>query len=46
VIEMSPEWVTVPEQGKSSGRVAAFSLQTGVLWDGVSSIPDEAVIPL
>jgi hypothetical protein len=46
VIEMSPEWVTVPEQGKSSGRVAAFSLWAGVLWDGIFSIPDETVTPL
>jgi hypothetical protein len=30
VIEMSPEWVMGPEQGKSSGRIAAFSLWTGV----------------
>ena len=26
VVEISPEWVTGPEQGKSSGRVATFSL--------------------
>jgi len=43
---MSPEWVTVPEQGKSSGRVATFRLLTGLLRDGISSIPDETVIPL
>jgi hypothetical protein len=42
---MSPELITGPEQGKSSGRVATFSLWTGVLWDGISSIPDEKVIP-
>jgi hypothetical protein len=29
VVEISPEWVTGPEQGKSSGRVATFSLWTG-----------------
>jgi hypothetical protein len=29
-----------PEQGKSNGKIAAFSLWTGVLWDGISSIPD------
>jgi hypothetical protein len=46
VIDMSPEWVTGPEQGESSGRIATFSLRTGVLWDGISSIPDETVIPL
>jgi hypothetical protein len=26
--QMSPEWVASPEQGKSSGRVATFSLST------------------
>jgi hypothetical protein len=46
VIEMSPELITGPEQGKSSGRVATFSLWTGVLWDGISSVPDETVILL
>jgi len=45
-LKMSPEWVTGPEQGKSSGRVATFSLWTGLLRDGISSIPDETVIPL
>jgi hypothetical protein len=45
-IEMSLEWVTGPEQSKSSGTVATFSLWTCVLWDGISSIPDEKVIPL
>ena len=29
VVKISPEWVTGPEQGKSSGRIAAFSLWTG-----------------
>ena len=43
---MSPEWVMGPEQGKSSGRVATFSLWTGLLRDGISCIPDETVIPL
>jgi hypothetical protein len=28
VVEISPEWVTGPEQGKSSDRVATFSLWT------------------
>jgi hypothetical protein len=46
VIEMSPERVTTPEQGKSSGRIATFILWTGVLRDGISSITDEPVIPL
>jgi hypothetical protein len=46
VVEMSPEWVTDPEQGESSGWIATFSLWTGVLGGGISSIPDETVIPL
>jgi hypothetical protein len=29
VVKISPEWVTGPEQGKSSGRIATFSLWTG-----------------
>jgi hypothetical protein len=31
VVKIFPEWVTGPEQGKSSGRVAAFSLWTTIL---------------
>ena len=46
MVEISPEWVTDPEQGKSSGRVATFSLWTSLFRDGISSIPDETVIPL
>jgi hypothetical protein len=46
VVKISPEWVTGPEQGKSSGRIAIFSLWTGVFRDGISSISDETVIPL
>jgi len=46
VVRISPEWVTGPEQGKSSGRIATFSLWTGMFRDGISSIPDETVIPL
>jgi len=46
VVKISPECVTGPEQGKSSGRIATFSLWTGVFRDGISSIPDETVIPL
>jgi hypothetical protein len=41
-----PEWVTSPEQGKSSGKIATFSLCTGLFWNGISFIPDEAVTPL
>jgi hypothetical protein len=46
VVKVSPEWVTGPEQGKSSGRIATFSLRTGMFKDGISSIPDEIVISL
>ena len=46
VVKISPEWVTGPEQGKSSGRIATFSLWTGMFKDGISSIPGETVIPL
>ena len=46
VVKISPEWVTGPEQGKSSGRIATFSLWTGMFRDGISSIPDETVISL
>ena len=46
VIKISPEWVTGPEQGKSSGSIATFSLCTGMFRDSISSIPGETVIPL
>jgi len=46
VAKISPEWVKGAEQGKSSGRIATFSLWTGMFRDGISSIPDETVIPL
>ena len=46
LLKISPKWVTGPEQGKSSGRIATFSLWTGVFRDGISSIPDETVILL
>ena len=46
MVEISPEWVTGTEQGKSSGRIATFSLWTGEFRDGISSIPGETVIPL
>ena len=44
---ISPEWVRSrsPEQVKSSSWTAAFSLWTGMFWDGISSFPDETVIP-
>ena len=46
MVKISPEWVTGPEQGKSSGRIATFCLWTGMFWDGISSIPVETVILL
>jgi len=46
VVKISPEWVTGPEQGKFSGRIAIFSLWAGMFRDGISSIPGETVIPL
>jgi hypothetical protein len=46
LIEMYPEWVMTPEQGKSSGRIATYSLWTDMFWDGISSISDETVILL
>ena len=46
VVKVSPERVTGPEQGKSSGGIATLSLWTGVFRDGISSIPGETVIPL
>ena len=46
VVKNSPEWVTGPEQGKSRGRVATFSLWTSMIRDGISSIPGEKVIRL
>jgi len=46
VVGISPEWVSRPEQGRSSGRTASFSLWTGMFRDGISSIPDETILPL
>ena len=46
MVKISPEWVTGPEQGKSSGRTATFNLWTGMYRDGISSIPCETVIPV
>jgi len=46
VVKISPEWVTGPEQGKSSGRIATFSLRTGMFRDGIFFIADETVILL
>ena len=44
VVKISPEWVIGPEQGKSSGRIATFSLWTGMFRDGIFTIPDETII--
>jgi hypothetical protein len=46
MVKMSPELVTGPEQGKSSGKIATFSLWTGMISEDISSIPGETVIPL
>jgi len=46
VVRIFPEWVTKPEQVKSNGMAAAFSLWTDLFWDGISSIPDETITPL
>ena len=46
MVKISPEWVPGTEPGKSSGRIAIFSLWTGMFRDGISAIPDETVIPL
>ena len=46
MVKISPEWVTGPEQGKSSGRIGTFSLWTGMFRDSISSIRGETVIPL
>jgi len=37
VVKISVEWVMGPEQGKSSGRIASFSLWIGMFRDGISS---------
>jgi len=46
VVKIYPEWVTGPEQGKSSARIATFSLWTGMFRAGISSITDKTDIPL
>ena len=46
MVKIAPEWGTGPEQDKSSGRIAAFNLWTGMFRDGILSIPGETVIPL
>jgi len=46
MVKISPEWVMVPEQGKSSGRIAIFSPWVGMFRDGISSFPGETVVLL
>ena len=46
MVKISPKWVTGPEQGKSNGRIATFSLWTGMFRDGISCISVETVIQL
>jgi len=36
--QISPEWVTGPEQGNPSGRIATFSLWTGMFRDDLGSV--------
>jgi len=45
-LKIPPEWVTGPEQDKSSGRIATFSIWTGMFRDDISCIPGGTVIPL
>jgi hypothetical protein len=45
VVEISPELVTGPEQGKPSGRIATFSLWTGV-FIALSIITEEFYNPI
>ena len=46
MVKISPELVTGPEQGKSSDKIATFSLWTGMFRDGISCTTGETVIPL
>ena len=45
MVKISPEWVTGPEQGKSSGRIATCSLWTGMFRDGISCTEDNLQKP-
>jgi len=38
VVKIAPELVRGPEQVKSCGRIATFSLWTGMFRDGISCI--------
>ena len=44
MVRSSPEWVTGPEQVKSSGRDATFNFWNGLFRDGNFSIPDEIAV--
>jgi len=46
LVRNSSELVTNPEEDISIGRTSKFSLWIGMFGDGVTSIPDETVIPL
>jgi len=46
MVKISPKWITSLEQGKSSGRIATFSLWTDMFRDGICSVPGETVISL
>jgi hypothetical protein len=46
MVKIPSECVTGPEQDKSSGGIAAFSLWTGMFRDDISSIPGKTVILL
>jgi len=45
-LKLPLNWLWAQSVSKSSGRIATFSLWTGMFRDGISSIPDETVIPL
>jgi hypothetical protein len=38
MVKISTEWVTGPEQGKSNGRIATFSLWTSMFRDGKKTL--------
>ena len=44
MVKISREWVTDPVRGKSSGRIATFSLWTGIFRDDISQIAKELKI--
>ena len=44
MVKISLEWVTGSEQGKSTGRIATFSLWTGLFTDSISSIHSDVKV--